>query len=277
MRGVENPAPSLPWRWPGGLLGADDPEPVGHLRPDAPSSFLLICDHGGNLVPRGLADLGLERQDLARHIAWDIGALDVGERLSEVLGAELIFQRYSRLVIDCNRPPHEAEAFVERSDGTPIPGNAVLAPQDAARRVAEVFHPYHARIEAAIERRLAAGRPPVIVSIHSFTPRHGERPAPRPWPVSLLFNRDPSFARALERAFARAGDTMVGMNEPYHVDDRGDYAIPYHAERRGLPHVLLELRQDLVATRHDAQAWADRVGAALDLALVGFRSREGAA
>lgn len=238
------------------LLGADDPHPVDLIRPDGGSEIFLTCDHAGRLLPAGLGTLGLQAPDLERHIAWDIGAAGVAEGLSERLDATLVLQRYSRLVIDCNRPLIAPTSIATVSEATEIPGNRDLSPQQVHARVREVFDPYHDRIEAELELRRQAGRPTVLVSIHSFTPVfHGET---RPWHVGLLYNRDPRFAQLLGDAFEGSGYT-VGHNEPYSVSDVTDYTIPVHGERRGIPHVMIETRQDLIATAAGQDEWADRL------------------
>lgn len=257
------------FRWPDGLLSPGEPDAAGRLRPDGASTFLILCDHAGALVPRRLGDLGAPPGELDRHTAVDIGALGVCERLSARLDAELVFQRYSRLVIDCNRPPHEPSAFVVETDGARIGANAALTATQAAARVAEVFMPYHAAIQESVARRLREGRPPVLVSVHSFTPVHSEHPAPRPWHVGVLFNRDDRLGRALAARLEAEGDLVVGVNEPYRVDDAGDYAIPVHAERLGLLHVEVEIRQDGIADREGQRAWGDRLARLLPAALAG--------
>ena len=168
-----------------------------------------------------------------------------------------ILQAYSRLVIDCNRPLDSPGSIVERSDGTPVPGNLDLDAHQRAQRIAEIFEPYHARIAAELDRRASAGRPVVLVAMHSFTPSMAGND--RPWHAGVLYQRDARFAHALLEALRDEGDLVVGDNEPYRVSDATDYAIPVHAERRGLPHVELEIRQDLIADEAGQQAWAQRL------------------
>jgi predicted N-formylglutamate amidohydrolase len=254
----------------GDLIAADEPPPVHVLRADGGSPFLLIADHAGNRVPRSLSMLGLPQAELDRHIGIDIGILGVGRDLSELLDATLIHQAYSRLVIDCNRPPDRPDAMAEVSDGTRIPGNAGLDAAARAARVAAVFTPYQNRIAAEIDQRLAQGRPPVLVSLHSFTPRHGDYPAPRPWHVGVLWNRDDRLARALIAVLQADGDLVVGHNEPYGVSDANDYAVPVHAERRGLVHVEIEIRQDLIGNAAGQGEWAARLARGLPRAMAGL-------
>ena len=239
------------------LLSPLDPAPVQVLREDGRSPFLLIADHAGRAVPSALGRLGLPQSELDRHIGWDIGIAGTTARLSERLDACAILQAYSRLVIDCNRPLDSPGSIVERSDGTPVPGNLDLDAHQRAQRIAEIFEPYHARIAAELDRRASAGRPVVLVAMHSFTPSMAGND--RPWHAGVLYQRDARFAHALLEALRDEGDLMVGDNEPYRVSDATDYAIPVHAERRGLPHVELEIRQDLIADEAGQQAWAQRL------------------
>ena len=252
-------------RWPGALLTASDPDPVIHLNEDGPSPILLLCDHADNITPSTL-DLGVGKQDLCRHIGYDIGAMGVSRRLSESLGAELVAQRYSRLVIDCNRPPHVVDSMPARVDGTEVPANAALTPRQAAARVAEVFHPYHAAVASALDRRAAEGRRSVIVAVHSFTPSHSDYPGERPWPISLLFHREEALSLALCDLLTSDG-LLVGMNEPYRVGDLADYTIPVHAESRQLLSTLIEVRQDGLGSPEEEDAWAERLARHLPRAI----------
>ncbi|UCH75949.1 MAG: N-formylglutamate amidohydrolase [Rhodospirillales bacterium] len=246
------------------LLGEGDPHPVDLRRLHGSSEIFLTCDHAGRRLPASLGSLGLEAAEMDRHIAWDIGAAGLAERFSERLDAALVMQTYSRLVIDCNRPPTAPTSIATISEATEIAGNRDLSPQQIHARVREVFDPYHDRIDAELELRRRAGRPTVLVSVHSFTPVfHGER---RPWDVGLLYNRDPAFAQLLSDALEGSG-LVVGHNEPYSVSDVTDYTIPVHGERRGIPHVMIEVRQDLIEKDAGQDAWAERLSDLLRQAL----------
>lgn len=246
------------------LLDRDEPHPADCRRLDGTSDFFLTCDHASRRLPRGLGTLGLNDADLTRHIAWDIGAAAVAEGLSDRLGAALVLQRYSRLVIDCNRPPSAPTSIATISENTAIPGNRELTPHEAHSRMREVFDPYHDRIDAELELRRRAMRRTVLVSVHSFTPVfHG---AQRPWHLGLLYNRDPAFARCLSDELNDSGLT-VGHNEPYAVSDVTDYTIPVHGERRGIPHVMIEVRQDLIEKQEEQDEWAERLSGLLLRAL----------
>ena len=260
-------SPPRGFRWASGLLGQDDADPVGHERASGASDFLIICDHAGNLMPNSLGNYGLSASDFEQHLAYDIGALPVARVLSNALDAELLYQRYSRILIDCNRPPHSPEAFVTAMDGVRIARNERLDLPQIASRIAEIFLPYHARMETAITQRLAAGRPPVVVSVHSFTPDHADHPGERPWHIGVLFNRDSRFALAVIAALEAEGDLVVGVNQPYGIDDDGDYAIPVHCERLGLLHVELEIRQDLISEPKGQRDWGERLSHVLPASL----------
>lgn len=249
------------------LLSARDPLPVGEERLESHSPFLLIADHAGNAVPERLGDLGITASDLNRHIGIDIGIHGVSQRLSALLDAPYIFQRYSRLVIDCNRPPGHPTSIAPLSDGTSVPANLDLSAAEARLREDEIFWPYQKRIAGQIARMRLAAQPPAVIAMHSFTPKHGDYPAPRPWHIGVLFNRDDRLARPLIALLAAEGDLTVGINEPYAVDDSGDYAVPVHCEKGGLLHVELEIRQDLIETAEGQAKWAERLARLLPLAL----------
>ncbi|WP_029029798.1 N-formylglutamate amidohydrolase [Salinarimonas rosea] len=253
-----------------------DPEPVGEVNADGDGPFFLICDHAGNAVPKALGDLGLPQEERDRHIGIDIGALGVALGLAERLGAPLVYQRYSRLVIDCNRRPEATSCMGEIADGTRVPGNAGLDERARRARVAEIMEPYHARITARLDARAAAGRPTILVAVHSFTPRLRAAPADRPWIVGLCWFHADRFSRHLLAALAEQDPTLrLGENEPYTVDMVNDYSIPVHGEGRGLPYAEIEVRQDRIATPADEAAWADRLAQALRRAAVTFEAETG--
>ncbi|MBV9076399.1 MAG: N-formylglutamate amidohydrolase [Methylobacteriaceae bacterium] len=250
------------------LLSDGDPTPVLLHRPDGASPILLACDHYGRLIPASLGRLGLPERELVRHIAWDIGIAGVTTRLADALDAAMVAQRYSRLVIDCNRPPEVASSIPEVSETTEIPGNLELTPAARAERLAAIFAPYHAAITATLAARNAAGRPTVLVAMHSFTPVF--RGVSRPWHIGTLYGRDGRLARRLGALLAEEPNLVVGDNEPYRVTDGTDYTIPVHAERPGLLHVGIEIRQDLIAGETGQAEWADRLARLLPVAIAGF-------
>jgi len=247
-----------------GLLGPLDPPAVQINRPEGSSRFLLIADHAGHRIPASLATLGLSAADLSRHIAWDIGIAGLAPRLAEWLDAALIMQNYSRLVIDCNRPLSAPDSIATLSERTQIPGNQHVSPQAKAQRIKEVFQPYHAAIINTLAAREAASQPTVLVALHSFTPvYHG---VARPWHAAVLYNRDHRLARALLVLLRAEPGLVVGDNEPYSVSDATDYSIPVHAEQRGLLHVEIEIRQDLIDDAGGQAVWAERLARLLPLA-----------
>ena len=242
---------------PKSLLAPDEPPPVSVHNTNGMSAFLLVADHAGNVIPRSLAELGVSEAERAQHIAWDIGIAGVGRFLADALDATLIQQNYSRLVIDCNRPLDAATSIPEISESTPIPGNVGLSAESRVVRAREIFQPYHERIEAELDRRRQAGRAVAVISLHSFTPVF--KGATRPWHVGVLYNRDPRFAHRLMAQLNADKDLFVGDNVPYMVTDASDYSIPVHAEHRGLHHVLIEIRQDLIGEEDGQHAWALRL------------------
>jgi predicted N-formylglutamate amidohydrolase len=238
------------------LLTPDEPGPVRVLHEDGASDFMLTADHAGKLIPRRLGDLGVAATDLERHIAWDIGIAGVTERLSAMLNATAVLQTYSRLVIDCNRDPSWPSAMPVISEFTDIPGNANLDEADRSARVAEIFRPYHDRIDALLDARAAAGRRTILVAMHSFTPIFkGE---PRMIEVGVLYFRRTRLAEIMLDLLRQEGDLTVGENAPYALTEDSDYSIPHHGERRGLEHVEIEIRQDMITSLEGQDAWAAR-------------------
>jgi len=243
------------------LLGPGDPPPFEIVNPDGAGRAVLLGDHAGRAIPQSLGTLGLGPAALARHIAWDIGIGDVTRSLAKRLDAPAVLAGYSRLVIDCNRKLGDPTSMPQESDGVVVPGNRGLTPVDRARRVAALFTPYHAAVARVIEGRRRAGLVPAIVSMHSFTPVM--KGFERPWHIGILWNRDPRLPVSLMKRLAAEGDICVGDNEPYTGRDEHGHSIYVHGEHLGLPHVLIEVRQDLIDTHHGAEAWAERLGAIL--------------
>lgn len=247
------------------LLADDEPPPVTVHNPGGQSRFLLVADHAGNAFPRSIGRLGISEAEARRHIGWDIGILGVSLRLAELLDAPLIAQTYSRLVIDCNRPPGVPSSIPEISETTGIPGNIGLSADSRAAREREVFRPYHDRIAAELDRRAGTSRPTVLIAMHSFTPVY--KGYARPWHAGLLYRHD-ALARPLLGLLRREPSLVVGDNEPYTVTDLTDYTIPVHGERRGLLHVAIEIRQDLIVAAPGQQEWAGRFARLLPAAAV---------
>jgi predicted N-formylglutamate amidohydrolase len=250
------------------LLAADEPAPVSVHNANGQSPFLLVADHAGNLVPRALGGLGVAEAELQRHIAWDIGIAGLVRLLADALDATLIQQNYSRLVIDCNRPLDAASSIPDISENTAVHGNTGLNDASRTARALEIFRPYHDCIEAELDRRRQAGRATVLIALHSFTPVF--KGAKRPWHAGVLYNRDARFARRLMALLRAEKQFTVGDNAPYTMSEATDYTIPVHAERRGLHHVLIEVRQDLIADEAGQRQWALRLARLLPLAYQGL-------
>jgi predicted N-formylglutamate amidohydrolase len=238
-------------------LDADEFPPVVEENSAGAAAFLLVCDHFGRAIPRGLHNLGLPDGELTRHIAWDVGIAGVATRLARLLNAHLVAQRYSRLVIDCNRPPGAPSSIPMISEATTVPGNEGLTREAAEARRAAVFAPYHQRIADVIDQRQRDGRPTMLVALHSFTPVYAG--IVRPWHVGTLYQHDHRLPPLLLRHLRAEGDLVVGDNEPYAVSDTTDYTIPVHGERRGLVNSGIEIRQDLIEDVAGQEQWAERL------------------
>lgn len=242
------------------LIGPDDPEPFEVINTEGASPVIILADHAGNAIPRSLGHLGLGDAALKRHIAFDIGVDRMTRRLSALLDAPAVLHRYSRLLIDPNRALDDPTSICQISDGIVVPGNRHLDAVAVQYRAQAFFWPYHRAVAARINRMAARGVSPAIISMHSFT--HEMRHVRRPWHVGILWNTDGRIPVPLMRMLAEDGH-CVGDNQPYSGRNGHGYTIEAHAEPRGLANVLIEVRQDLVATPDDADAWADRLAAAL--------------
>ena len=243
------------------LLAKDEPPPFIEVRRQGRSNFVIVVDHASSRIPRLLGNLGLPPQELERHIALDIGSLSVARHMSEALDAPLVAQNYSRLVIDCNRDPKVPTSIPRLSESVEIPGNVNLSDADMAVRRAEIFDPYHDRIRALLDERAAAGRPTILVAQHSMTNiYHGVR---REMHAAVLYSRDRRFAGLVLDELRREAGLTIADNQPYFVSDETDFTIPRHGEARGLPHVEIEIRQDLVGDDAGQAEWARRITRAL--------------
>lgn len=251
------PASADTLRHLGRLLDDDEVPPVLEENAGSQSPFFFTCDHYGRLVPRALGDLGVSTSEMERHIAWDIGIAGVATLLAKEMGVHLIAQRYSRLVIDCNRPFESPGSIPLISEATEIPGNGGLDATQVAARQQAIFAPYHGRIAQALDARKAQSLPTILVSLHSFTPVYAG--IARPWHIGTLYHRDDRLPHLLRDKLRLEGDLVVGDNEPYAVSDATDYTIPVHGEKRGLMHTGIEIRQDLIADPSGQQQWAERL------------------
>ena len=224
------------------------------------SQLLLLCDHASNALPARFGTLGLDPALFATHIAYDIGAAMVTRALAAAYGAPALLGGWSRLLIDLNRGADDPTLVMKLSDGSIIPGNAGADANEVARRIAAYHAPYHAAIDAELGRM---GKDAAVISMHSFTPAWKGRP--RPWQVGVLYDRDTRLSAPLMVRLAEAG-FVVGDNEPYSGALEGD-TLYQHGTLRGLPHVLIEIRQDLIASEAAAQEFASRLKPILDLAI----------
>ncbi len=225
------------------LLTPDDPAPFVILNSDAILPVLLVCDHASNRFPRSLGTLGLDYLDRVSHIALDIGANAVAEALADNLGATAVLCQYSRLIVDCNRELIDNSAFLECSDGVDVPGNHHLQESEKEKRASEIYWPYHNAIKNQIARLKKQGIDPVVISIHSFTPVMNGND--REWEIGVLWDKDSLTAEIFLTRLIESG-YLVGDNKPYSGKDPEDFTIDFHAESVGLPHVGIEICQDLI-------------------------------
>lgn len=239
----------------------DWPAPVEALNEDGGSDIVLLCEHASNHIPAEYDGLGLEARHLERHIAWDIGAAAVTRALSVRLDAPAFLSTYSRLLIDLNRPLDAPSSIPARSEDTVIPGNEVLGPEEKRRRAERMFQPFHDRVAAFLDGRQRLRRPTRLVTIHSFTPVF--LGVVRPWHAGLLFEAAADFAGEIIGNLSREPGLHVAPNEPYVISRDSDYAVPIHGDDRGIPAVLVEIRQDLIADADGVAAWTDRLAAAI--------------
>jgi predicted N-formylglutamate amidohydrolase len=247
-----------------------EPHPLETIDGALESGLLLLCDHASNAVPPDLDGLGLPDTEFRRHIAYDIGAAAVTRSLARRLGAPAILTQFSRLVIDPNRGRDDPTLVMRLSDGAVVPGNARIDADEIARRIARFYDPYDAAITAAVERALRAGHPPVIVTVHSFTPIW--RGWPRPWHAGILWDADERFSKPLIEGLRAEEGLVVGDNEPYDGALAGD-TVDRHATARGLANALIEIRQDLIAQDDGAEEWAERFARLLRPLLADERLR----
>lgn len=235
-------------------------EPVHILNAGGDPQVLLVCDHASNATPPEYGTLGLKETDFRRHIAYDIGAAEVTRHLSVRLNAPAVLANFSRLLIDPNRAPDDPTLVMKISDRILIPSNRHVDAEERERRLARFYRPYDRAIAARIAAARAQGVVPALIAIHSFTPIF--KGIERPWHIGILWSRDPRLAVPLLANLSAMPDLVVGDNEPYSGELEGD-TMDRHGNRNGLPHVLIEIRQDLIDTAHGAAAWAERLGQVL--------------
>ncbi|MCB1381184.1 MAG: N-formylglutamate amidohydrolase [Alphaproteobacteria bacterium] len=235
--------------------------PFERVAGEAGTGLLLLCDHASNHVPTEYGNLGLPPEQFERHIAYDIGTRDLTLGLARRLGAPAVLSRFSRLLIDPNRGLDDPTLIMRLSDGAVVPGNRDIDAAERQLRIERFHAPYHRAVTAAIDAQLDEGVTPLIVSLHSFTPMW--KNFARPWHVGILWDRDAETAQSTLAGFAAQGDLVVGDNEPYHGALAGD-TMDTHANARSLPHVLIEIRQDLIAAKSGVDEWVERVARVLE-------------
>jgi predicted N-formylglutamate amidohydrolase len=246
-------------RGPSAQQSAEE-RPYRRIEGDAACGLVLLCDHAANDLPKAYGSLGLPPHEFHRHIAYDIGAAGVTERIAEALHAPALLTRYSRLLIDPNRGADDPTLIMQISDGAVVPGNATIDETERSARIAQYYEPYHEAIAASIDTALEAGKPPIVVSVHSFTSAwRGEQ---RPWHVAVLWDKDPRLALPLLDAFQAIPGLVAGDNVPYSGQLYGD-TLYRHATSRGLAHVLIEIRQDLILAPEGQAEWGDRLAGVL--------------
>lgn len=232
------------------------PDSFESLEGDLAGGFAILVDHASNRIPPEYSDLGLPPSELERHIAYDIGAGPLGRLLAERFRAPAVLTCFSRLLIDANRGEDDPTLIMRLSDGAVVAGNARVDERERERRLARFFRPYHAAVEALLDAMMAAGRPPALLSIHSYTPHW--KGTQRPWHAGILWDRDPRFAVPLLQRLGAEPGLRVGDNEPYTGALKND-TMYRHGTVRGLAHALLEVRNDLIATPAGVLEWADRL------------------
>jgi predicted N-formylglutamate amidohydrolase len=237
-------------------IAAEEGDSYRILPGAADSGVVILCDHAGNAFPEDYGTLGLPASELERHIAYDIGCAEVTRLMSAALGVPAVMTRYSRLLIDCNRGLDDPTLIMRLSDGAIIPGNRHLDAAERDKRVALYYEPYHQAIDRVIDRCIDCERPPLLLSMHSFT--HTWKGVPRPWHVGILWDRDDRVAAPLLGSLRKDPALSVGDNQPYSGQLAGD-CMWQHGTRRGLAHALVELRQDLIGEAAGQREWADRL------------------
>jgi len=242
------------------LTGQQPSQPFTRLPGNLSKGCIILCDHASNRMPASYGTLGLSPNELSRHIAFDIGAAGVTRYLSELLGAPAVMANFSRLLIDPNRGDDDPTLVMRLSDGAIVPGNAEIDEAEVERRKTNFYQPYHDAVDALIDEELAVGTIPVLVSIHSFTARFRDRA--RPWHVAVLWDKDDRLPVPLIEQLRCEPDVIVGENEPYSGELKGD-CLYRHGTKRGLAHALIELRQDLIGEVSGQRAWADRLARVL--------------
>jgi predicted N-formylglutamate amidohydrolase len=251
--------PEVGDRYP--LIGPGDPPPFMTYNDHGQAPVLLVADHASPFFPAAMNQLGLADWVLEQHVAWDIGSDRLTHFLADALDAPAVLAGFSRLIVDPNRKLDDPTAFIEISDGIAIPGNIDLDEEQKALRVQSFFNPYHGMIARRIEEFGQRGVVPALISIHTCTPVFDR--IVRPWHIGIMWDTDPRIAVPLIEHFSASPDICIGDNEPYSGKHPHDFTIDHHAEPAGLPHVGIEVRQDLVTDDQGARKWAGILHTAL--------------
>jgi len=244
------------------LRGDGEPAPFELIAVPPRRPALIVCDHASARIPASLGTLGLPPASLADHIALDIGAAAMTRALSEQLGLPAVLTSYSRLVVDCNRRLDDPTAFPASSDGVAIPGNVDLDDGHRAARSESLYWPYHHQVRDQLTALESLGSAPALIAVHSFTPVMDG--LARPWDIGILWDKDPRIPVALMDRLRARGDIQVGDNQPYSGKHPADFTVDHHAEAEGLPHVSIEIRQDLITTQAGVDRWSGLLAATLE-------------
>lgn len=245
-------------------MRADADGPIVAENSEGSGPFVFVCDHSSNRIPEAYRSFGFAEDALKTHIAWDPGALNVARHLSARFDGPLFWPDVSRLVIDCNRPPAAKTLIVTESEGRAVPANRALTEAERLRRLEQVHGPYHAAIDACLERRLARRQPTALVAIHSYTPVYSGKA--RPWHVGIVFGEDRRMADILIRGLKADPALSVGINEPYAPADQVYYTVERHSRPNRLPAAMIEIRNDEIGDQASQQRWADRLAGILSAA-----------
>jgi predicted N-formylglutamate amidohydrolase len=246
------------------ILRAIEPAFALH-RASGNGAFLLLCEHASHHIPARFDHLGLAPAEVTRHIGWDPGACALAMQLADALDSPLVYATQSRLLLDLNRHPSAPDSIPIESDGTRIPGNAGLTPEQRLARQRWLYEPFHAAVENLLRSRMARGQVAAVVSIHSFTPvMAGQR---RPWHVGVLSDRDRRLAEVLIAEIGASGDWCIGDNQPYAPADGVYHSLGRHGQAQGLASAMIEVRNDLLADAAGVQRWGERLAGALARSL----------
>jgi predicted N-formylglutamate amidohydrolase len=226
-------------------------------RPTSSSKIIILCDHASNYIPKKYKNLGLKPLDVNKHIGWDIGALKVAKNVSKNINCSLIHSSFSRLLLDCNRSLKSKGAFLKKSEDIIIPGNKNISKKEKLLRAKKYYFPYHDQINKLINKKLNDKIVPILVSIHSFTPIYLGKS--RPWHIGLLQRKDQRLSSIFAKEIKKNKKIILGINEPYKLDLAGDFTIPFFSESYGLPHVLIEIRQDLLLKNKSINFWSNLI------------------